>query len=171
GFYRMTANLDAELPLPPVPEGVTVRCLKAGEEEELVKAVNAGFGWERLKMGSIQFWKTENPPFDESWVQVAVADNKIVSAVVARPDTHYNEFFNKRRAHLGPATTLPEYRRKNLATILTIEAMNFLFRKGFTSVALGVAEQNIASFTLLKKIGFEVRHHWKILSKNLTKNC
>jgi ribosomal protein S18 acetylase RimI-like enzyme len=167
GMYRMTAKLDREVPLPPVPEGISLRSLQPHKEGEFVKTVNAGFGWERVRMGNIQFWKTQNPPFDETWIHVAEANDRIVSVVVARPDTGYNTFFKANRAHLGPATTLPEHRRKNLATILTVRAMNFLFEKGFNSAALGASEQNTASVTLLKKLGFEIRHHWRILHKNL----
>ena len=167
GMYRMTAKLNGEVPLLPVPEGVIVRNLGADEEEEFVKTVNTGFGWERVRMGNILFWKTENQPFDETWIHVAEVDGGIVSVVVARPDTNFNRFFSANRAHLGPATTLPEHRRRNLATNLTVRAMNFLYGKGFDSAALGAAEQNTASVTLLKRLGFEIKHHWKILHKNL----
>jgi ribosomal protein S18 acetylase RimI-like enzyme len=167
GMHRMTAKLERKLPLPPVPEGIIVRSLKPHEEEEFVETVKTGFGWERVRMGNISFWKTENPPFDEDWIHVAEADGRIVSVVVARPDTNYNDFFNANRAHLGPATTLPEHRRRNLATILTVGAMNSLFEKGYDSAVLGAAEQNTASITLLKKLGFEIKHHWKIMHKSL----
>jgi RimJ/RimL family protein N-acetyltransferase len=45
--------------------------------------------------------------------------------------------------------------------------MNFLFEKGMNSAALYTSEQNVASVTLLQKIGFKIGHHWKFMRKNL----
>jgi ribosomal protein S18 acetylase RimI-like enzyme len=162
----MTARLECLRPLPRVPEDVTLRSLSLTEEKELVGAVNAGFGWERLKVGIIQTWKTENPPFSEEWVHVAEFKDKIVSIVASRPDTRYNESFNGERGYLGPATTLAEFRGRNIASALTMRAMNLLFEKGMTSVALYTEERNIPSAELLRKLNFEIGHHWKFMRKN-----
>ncbi len=167
GMHHMFAKLDAVKPLPKVPENTILRSLKPDEEEEFVRGINAGFGWERLKMGSIERWKTENPPFTEEWIHVAEVDNKIVSVVVAKPDTHYNGFFKGNRGYLGPAATLAEYRSKNLASALTVCAMNYLFEKGMDSVALYTSEQNNPSVTLLQKLGFGIVHQWKFMKKHL----
>ncbi len=167
GLYHMTARLHAIKPAPEVPERIIIRNLKADEEKELIQAVNAGFGSERLKTGCIEKWEAENPPFDENWVQIAEAEGKIVSAVVAKPDTYYNESFKGRRGYLGPAATLQSYRGRNLASALTRRAMNFLFGKGMDCVALYTSEQNVASVTLLTRLGFEIGHHWKFMRKIL----
>jgi ribosomal protein S18 acetylase RimI-like enzyme len=169
GFYHMVARLDDVKPLPPVPEGTIIRSLKPEEEKALVETVNKGYGWERLREGFIAQWKAEHPPFDESWIHVAEIDGKIVSAVASRPDTEYNKFYKAKRGYLGPAVTLPEYRGRNLASALTRRAMNFLYERGMDSVALHTAEQNTPSVTLLKKLGFEVKHVWKFMHKNLVK--
>jgi ribosomal protein S18 acetylase RimI-like enzyme len=169
GFYHMVARLDGIKPLPQIPEGTIIRSLKPEEEKALVETVNNGYGWERLREGFIAQWKAEHPPFDESWIHVAEIDGKIVSAVASRPDTEYNKFYNAKRGYLGPAVTLPEYRGRNLASALTCRAMNFLYEEGMDSVALHTAEQNTPSVTLLKKLGFEVKHVWKFMHKNLVK--
>jgi ribosomal protein S18 acetylase RimI-like enzyme len=171
GLYHMVARLDEVKPLPRVPHGTIIRGLKAEEEEEFVEAVNAGFGSERLKLGAIQKWKSECPPFNEEWICVAEIDNKIVSVVVSRPDAEHNEFFGHRRGYLGPAATLPEHRGKNLASALTRRAMNLLFENGMDSVGLYTSEQNVPSVNLLRKLGFEVGHHWKFMRKNLRRQC
>ncbi|MGC8998469.1 MAG: GNAT family N-acetyltransferase [Candidatus Bathyarchaeia archaeon] len=168
-FYHMVARLDGVKPLPPVPEGTIIRSLKPEEEKALVETVNKGYGWERLREGFIAEWKAEHPPFDESWIHIAEIGGKIVSAVASRPDTEYNKFYKAKRGYLGPAVTLPEYRGRNLASALTRRAMNFLYEKGMDSVALHTAEQNTPSVTLLKKLGFEVRHVWRFMHKNLVK--
>jgi len=171
GLYSMIARLDCLKPTPKFPENMIIRSLKPEEEKEFVETVNAGFGWERLKVGIIQKWKSDCPPFSEEWIHIAELNNKIVSAVASRPDIEYNEFFNSKRGYLGPAATLLEHRSKHLASVLTCRAMNFLFEKGMNSVALYTSEQNIPSLTLLRKLGFKVGHHWKFMRKNLRQKC
>ena len=171
GLYHMVARLDGLKPLPKVPEGVIVRSLKPEEEKEFVEAVNVGFGWERLKLDVIQKWRSECPSFNEEWIHVAELDGKIVSVVVSRSDVKYNKLFGGKRGYFGPAATLAEYRGKNLASALTRRAMNFLFEKGMDSVALYTTEQNVPSVSLLRKLDFEMGHHWKFMRKNLSQRC
>lgn len=168
GLYHMVARLDGSKPPPKVSEDVTIRGLKPKEEKEFVEAVNAGFGWERLKLGVIQKWKSECPSFNEEWIHVAELDNKIVSIVASRLDVKYNKFLSGKRGYLGPAVTLPEHRGKNLASALTRRAMNFLFENGMDSVASYTTEQNIPSVTLLRKLCFKTSHYWKFMRKSLS---
>jgi len=167
GLCHMLARLDGLKPLPKVPEGIVLRSLRPNEENELVEAVNAGFGWERIKHGVIQKWKSEYPSFNEEWIHIAESNGKIVSVVVSKLDVEYNQFFKGKRGYLGPATTLPEYRGKNLASALTCKAMNFLYEKGMDCVALYTSEQNIPSMTLLSRLGFVVGHNWKFMRKKI----
>jgi ribosomal protein S18 acetylase RimI-like enzyme len=169
GLYHMVAPLDSLKTVPKVSEDVVLRSLRMNEEKEFVEAVNAGFGSERVTIRDIERWKTESPPFNEEWVQVAEINGKIISVVVAKPDTFYNTSFKKNRGYLGPATTLPEHRGKSLASALTLRAMNLLFEKGMDSVALYTAEQNLPSVALLKRIGFDIGHHWQFMRKTLPK--
>jgi predicted N-acetyltransferase YhbS len=129
GYQRMSAKLDSLRPIPEVPAGIKLRNLRPDEEEALVSVVNAGFGWQRLELGDLETWKSEDPPFDEEWVQVAEAGERIVSTVVAKPDTDYNKYTHLRMAYLGPAATLPEFRNKHLGSALTARAMNFCLKK------------------------------------------
>jgi ribosomal protein S18 acetylase RimI-like enzyme len=168
GLYHMIAKPDSVKTIPKVPEDIIIRSLKPQEEKELVEAINAGFGWERIKLGAIQKWKSESPLFNEEWIHVAEVNNKIVSVVVSRPDVEYNEFFSGKRGYLGPAATLPEHRSKNLASALTVRAMNFLHEKEMNSVALYTSEQNIPSIKLLQKLGFKIGHHWKFMRKTFS---
>jgi ribosomal protein S18 acetylase RimI-like enzyme len=167
GFQRMSAKLDGLKPIPELAEGIRLRSLRPDEEEKLVAVVNAGFGWQRLELGVLETWKTEDPPFSEDWVQVAETGERLVSAVVAKPDTNYMKYLHLRRGYLGPAATLPEFRNRHLASALTARAMNFLFEKGIDSVSLGTSEENISSITLLRSVGFQVDVVRKILRKEL----
>jgi len=167
GWLRMSARLDRLKPIPRIAEGIKLRSLRVGEEGKLVEAMNTGFGWRRLELGAVESWKFEDPPFSEDWVQVAETGERIVSAVVAKPDTDYNKYLHLKRGYLGPATTLPEFRNKHLASALTAQAMNFLFEKGMNSVRLGTSEENISSITLLRMLGFQVDIVRKIMRKKL----
>jgi ribosomal protein S18 acetylase RimI-like enzyme len=167
GFQEMSAKLDGLRPVPEVAEGIRLRNLTANEEEELIATINDGFGWQRLGAGALDAWKSNDPPFNENWVQVAEADGRIVSAVVARPDTEYVKYLCLKRGHLGPAATLPEFRSKHLASALTAKAMNFLYEKGMDSVRLGTSEQNVSSIALLRNLGFQVDIVRKTLRKEL----
>ena len=171
GLCHMIAKLDGSKPLPKVPEGTIISSLKTEEEKDFVEAVNAGFNHERLKQSVVQRWKSECPPFSEEWIHIAKLDSKIVSVVVSRPDTKHNEFFGGNRGYLGPAATLSQHRGKNLASALTCRAMNALFEKGMNSVALYTSEQNVPSVTLLRRLGFEIRHCWKFMHKNVSQRC
>jgi len=142
GFQRMSTKLEGLKPIPKVVEGIKLRSLRLNEEKEFVAAINAGFGWQRLELGDLENWKKEDPPFNEDWVQVAEFNHKIVSAVVARPDTAYNRHLHLNRGYLGPASTLTEFRNKHLASALTARAINSLFENGMTMVRLGTSEQN-----------------------------
>jgi ribosomal protein S18 acetylase RimI-like enzyme len=167
GFQRMTAELRGPTRVPEVDEDIRLRTLKPGEEAAFVEAVNAGFGWERLEIGDLERWKAEDPPFDEKWVQVAEAKGKIVSVVVAKPDTDCNKYLHRRMGYMGPATTLPEFRNKHLASALTARAMNLLFEKDMNTVRLGTSEKNVSSIALLRSLGFHVENVRKILRKKL----
>ena len=167
GWLRMSAKLDHLKEIPRVAEDTKLRSLKLSEEEKLVEVMNTGFGWRRLEPGALEGWRVGDPPFSEDWVQVAEAGGRIVSAVVARPDTEYNKYLHLKRGALGPAATLPEFRSRHLGSALTAQAMNLLFEKGMGSARLGTSELNIPSQALLRSLGFQVDNVRKILRKNL----
>lgn len=167
GWLRLSARLDGLKPIPRVGEGVVLRSLRVGEEGGFAAVVNAGFGFDRIEVCDLVVWKVENPPFDEGWVQVAEFEGKLVSVVVAKPDTDYNRYLHLRRGYLGPAATVKEYRNMHLASALTARAMNFLLEKGFDSVRLGTSEQNVSSNALLHNLGFQVDSVRKVLRKEL----
>jgi ribosomal protein S18 acetylase RimI-like enzyme len=167
GFERMSARLNGLIPIPKIGSDVILRSLRNNEEKEFVEAVNTGFGWQRLELGDMEIWKSEDPPFNEEWVQVAEIKGKIVSVVVAKPDSDAIKYIHLNRGYLGPAATLPEFRNRHLASALTARSMNFLFEKGMDSVRLGTSEQNVSSNALLGSLGFRVESVRKTMRKKL----
>lgn len=169
GFQRMRARLDGLRPIPKVADDTELRSLRTDEEDLFIETVNKGFGWKRVERGDIDKWKLEDPPFTEEWVQVAEVEGKIVSVVVAKPDTEAIKYLHLGRGYLGPAATLPEFRNRHFASALTARAMNFLFSNGMDSVMLGTSEENASSIALLRNLGFhmdDVRR--KTMRKKLT---
>jgi ribosomal protein S18 acetylase RimI-like enzyme len=167
GFERMSTRLNGLIPIPKIGSDVILRSLRNNEEKEFVEAVNTGFGWQRLELGDMEIWKSEDPPFNEEWVQVAEIKGKIVSVVVAKPDSDAIKYIHLNRGYLGPAATLPEFRNRHLASALTARSMNFLFEKGMDSVRLGTSEQNVSSNALLGSLGFRVESVRKTMRKKL----
>jgi ribosomal protein S18 acetylase RimI-like enzyme len=170
GYQRMSAKLDGSKQIPQIHPGIKLRSLRPGEEQELISVINSGFGWQRLELKDLETWKSQDPPFNEEWVQVAQADERIVSAVVAKPDTDYNKYTHLNVGYLGPAATLQEFRNKHIGSALTARSMNFLFAKGMTSARLGTSEKNVSSIALLQSLGFQVDNVRKILRKKLKNN-
>ncbi|MEA2089423.1 MAG: GNAT family N-acetyltransferase [Thermoproteota archaeon] len=167
GLYHMIAKLKRPQPIPPVPEGVTLRSLAKDEEKALVEVVNASFERERIQLGVLQKWKSRDPLFNEEWVHVAELNKQIISVVVSRRALEYNQYYGGKRGYLGPAATLPVHRCKGLAKALTCRAMNYLLRKGMESVSLYTSERNLPSVALLKSLSFKTKCNWKFLRKNL----
>ncbi|HML03350.1 MAG TPA: GNAT family N-acetyltransferase [Candidatus Bathyarchaeia archaeon] len=167
GWLRMSAKLDHLKEIAKVAVDTKLRSLKLSEEEKLVEVMNSSFGWRRLELGALENWRVEDPSFTEDWVQVAKVDGRIVSAVVARPDTESNKYLHLKRGALDPAATLPEFRSRHLASALTAQAMNLLFEKGMESVRHGTSELNIPSQTLLRSLGSHVDNVRKIPRKKL----
>jgi len=168
GLYQMTAKLESVRAIPKVSEGIVIRSMVPGEEMRVVEMVNAVFARERLKSDFVEKGKSEFPPFDEKWVHLAEFMGRVLAVVVSWPAANHNSCVGARRGYLGPAATVPEYRGKKLASVLTVRAMNFLFSKGMTEVVLHTSELNVPSVALLRNLGFEVGHHWRFMRKNLS---
>jgi ribosomal protein S18 acetylase RimI-like enzyme len=166
-WCHMVAALKGLEPIPPYRGGATLRSLGPGEEVELIDMTNRAFGFKRLSKGCIQRWKDRYLGFSQEWVQVAEVGGRIVSVVVATPDSEFNEDFGARRGLLGPAATLPEYKGMGLATSLTRRAMNLLFQKGMDSVNLYTSETNAPSLKLLQRLGFQIKSRRVRLVKQL----
>jgi len=118
-------------------------------------------------------WRTTIKMEEESLIASAICEKVLFrgfidrdARAVAKPDVGYNRFFNAQRGYLGPAATLREHQGRNLASALTVRAMNSLFEQGMDSVCLYTIETNVPAITLLRKIGFEIGHNWKFIHKH-----
>jgi ribosomal protein S18 acetylase RimI-like enzyme len=165
-LYQMVAELDLPRPVL-VPQGYLLRGLKPNEEEELIEVVNTAYEGERLRPGALARWHSEDPAFSAAWVQVAEFEGRLVAAVVARSDHDFNQHYHAKRGYLGPAATLPEHRGKGLGKALTARALNFLREQGLERTSLYTWSGNVAALRVLKSLGFQVSHEWRILTKSI----
>ncbi|MCL6642089.1 MAG: GNAT family N-acetyltransferase [Candidatus Bipolaricaulota bacterium] len=165
-LYHMVAELDQPRAVP-VPQGYLLRGLKPTEEEELIEVVNAAYEGERLRLGALARWHSEDPAFSAAWVQMAEHKNRLVAAVVARSDRDFNQHYHAKRGYLGPAATLPAHQGKGLGKALTAQALNFLREHGLERASLYTWSGNVAALKVLKSLGFRVSHEWQILTKSI----
>ena len=165
-LYQMIAELDQPRPIPLVPPGYSLRCLRPDEEEALIQVVNTAYRGERLQPGVLARWEEEDPAFSEEWVQVAECENKLVAAVIARSDREFNLHYHARRGYLGPAATLPDHRGRGLNRTLTARAMDLLGEKGMKTASLYTWEGNAAALAVLRSLGFQVGHQWRLLTRS-----
>jgi len=166
-LYQMMIELDRPRPIPPVPEGYLLRSLRPDEEEALIRVVNTAYGGERLRPGALARWQAEDPAFSPEWVQVAEHEGRLVAAVVARTDREFNLHYGAKRAHLGPAATLPEHRGKGLNKALTVQALELLRAQGLERACLYTWSGNQVALKVLRGLGFQVSHSWQLLTKHI----
>ncbi len=167
GVYHLTIPLSGQRTVSPPRCGATIRSLRRGEEDAFIDFMNRSFGFKRLDMDEVRSW-WEVPGFSEEWIQVAELDGRLVSATVCMLDQEYFRHFSRRRGYLGPAATLPEYRKMGLTSALTVRALNFLAKQGMESAAMYIIEGNSASLGLALKLGFRVAKHWVHMNKDFS---
>ena len=167
-LYQMIAELDRPWLVPPVPQGYLLRGLRPDEDQALIQVVNTAYEGERLRPGALARWREEDPAFDTELVQVAEHEGELVAAVVARADREFNEHYHARRGYLGPAATLPDHRGKGLSKALTARAVNLLRKQGMEQACLYTWSGNRAALRVLRKLGFQVSHEWRFLTRSIT---
>jgi len=164
-LYQMMIELDRPRPIPSVPPGYLLRSLRPDEEEALIRVVNTAYQGERLRPGVLERWQEEDPAFKPEWVQVAEHQGRLVAAVVARTDREFNLHYKAKRGYMGPAATLPEHRGRGLNKALTVRALELLRAQGLERACLYTWSGNAAALRVLRSLGFQVGHEWKILEK------
>jgi len=164
-LYQMIIELSGHWTSPQVPSGYLLRSLRPDEEEALIRVVNTAYQGERLRPGVLERWQEEDPAFKPEWVQVAEHQGRLVAAVVARTDREFNLHYKAKRGYMGPAATLPEHRGRGLNKALTVRALDLLREQGLERACLYTWSGNAAALRVLRSLGFQVGHEWKILEK------
>ncbi len=164
--FLMRADLTAEPAAPALPEGYTVSSWEGVDPEELRAAHNVAFvghpGWSPW---SAQMWS--------QWVSGSRAHRPGLSVLLRDPGgriaayVQTNEWdavaqqTGRRETYVVKVGTLPEHRRRGLASALLLEAMRRHREDGVAAVGLDVDSENpTGALGVYEAVGFEVQRRW-----------
>lgn len=143
-WWAVTRWREMAVPVPPVvvPEGYTVRSIRAGNMDDLQRLANvigAGFGREIPVEMLIYF--EQSPSYNADLILVIEApDGSFAShcGVTYNPETGFGQF--------EPVCTHPDHRRKGLARAVMTEGLHRLVRLGAERAAVGTGGTNTSNF-------------------------
>ena len=152
--WRSTCR--AILPSPAEPEGVVIRPMREGEEEQVYEVHEQSFedAWmhTREPFEQWQHWFVKTPSFDPSLWFVAEADGEIIGVAICR--------VRETEAELGWVSilgVLRSHRRRGIGEALLRHVFAEFARRGFERVGLGVdAESPTGAVALYERAGMHV---------------
>jgi mycothiol synthase len=172
-YFGMVIDMDGPPPEPILPEGITIRHFRRDEEaRSLVHALRDAFEdhWGYVEQpfeDEYATWLTamdEDPAFDETLWFVAVADDEIVGLTqcydicAEGPQVGAVEVLGVRRT----------WRRRGIALALLYRSFGELYRRGKTTVVLGVDAQSLTgALRLYEKAGMRVQYRIDRYEKEL----
>jgi mycothiol synthase len=172
-FFEMVIEMDAPPPVPNVPDGIVIRpFVRETEDRVLVHAIRDAFKdhWGHVESPFEEdyaewvSWMDDDPSFDQSLWFVAVEDSEIVGCSICYdvtgegPDVGAVETLGVRRP----------WRRRGIALALLLHSFGELYRRGRTTVTLGVDAQSLTgALHLYEKAGMRVRYQYDWYEKEL----
>ena len=170
--YHMRIELTEAPPAPVWPEGIALRPFVPGQDDEAVAIVDRdafrdhwGFTERPLEadVQMLQHWM-KSPTFDPALWLLAVDGDRIagISLNQAEADEDPN------MGWVGSLGVLREYRHKGLATALLHHSFGEFYRRGKTSVGLGVDAYNLTgALRLYERVGMRVHRKYNTYEKEL----
>lgn len=164
--FLMRADLTAEPAAPVLPEGYTVSSWEGVDPEELRAAHNVAFvghpGWSPW---SAQMWaqwvsgsRAHRPGLS---VLLRDAGGRIAAYVQTNEWDAVAAQTGRRETYVVKVGTLPEHRRRGLASALLLEAMRRHRDDGVAAVGLDVDSENpTGALGVYEAVGFEVQRRW-----------
>jgi ribosomal protein S18 acetylase RimI-like enzyme len=154
--FRMEIELGGVSSDPEPPEGIEIRTMREGEEEQVYEAHEQSFedAWmhTREPFAQWQHWFVKDPSFDPSLWFVAEADGEIVGVSICRarenePGLGWVRILGVLRSH----------RRRGIGEALLRHTFAEFKRRGFERVGLGVdAESPTGAVALYERAGMHV---------------
>lgn len=159
--YFMGVRFSGRPPAPDVPDGVTIRLYRAGEEERAVHAVVMDAfsdGWDFTGQPFEEFlhWATALNSDPTLW-WVAEDGDALVAACVCRPTAHGDET----RGWVDTLGVRKPWRGRGLGRALLLTAFREFHRRGQTGAALSVDTENVTgAVRLYESVGMQpARRH------------
>lgn len=157
-FYRMAIEFDAPPPEPQLPEGITIRSFRLGEEDRAVyeayeeaQADEWGHEWLPFDKWRYYFIEVEEDFDPEAWF-LAVEGETIVGYALCRwdragePDRSTVRYLAVRRP----------WRKRGVATALLCAAMHAFKAEGLQHAMLGVDTENLSgALRVYERVGFK----------------
>jgi mycothiol synthase len=167
--YRMMIELDADVSTPAVPDDVSVRCFRRGEERTVYDVHQETFedvwGYVPLPYDEWEHWLLHSDRFDPELWFVAETAAGAETAGIALCSAHETE------PGLGWISVLGvrrPWRRRGLGRRLLLHAFMEFRRRGFTRVGLGVdATSETGANRLYERAGMHVVDRFDTYEKPL----
>ena len=171
-FFEMEIALDGPFEALPIPEGVTVRTMRADEDvDELTAAVTEAFrdhfGFiERPMEARIEQWRhwRTSDAWDDDLVWLAEVDGDIVGMNVSLRTNGARED----QGYVATLGVLPAHRGRGLARSLLTTSFAEYARRGMSSVSLHVDADSLTGATrLYRGVGMheaqtEIDYEWEV---------
>lgn len=170
--YQMLIEMDAPVPDPVFPEGITLRAYETEADAELMyRAVqdsfrdHFGFVEEPLEEGLKRFkhfWLKEG--FDPTLLFIAMDGNEVAGINLCRP----HSFDDPEMGWVGTLGVLRAWRKRGLGLALLRHSFNEFYRRGKRKVGLGVDAQNLTgALRLYENAGMHVHQAFDMYEKEL----
>ncbi|WP_269811100.1 mycothiol synthase [Kineosporia rhizophila] len=150
-LLQLRRPMGDELPAPVLPEGVTLRTFRPGEDDEAWLRVNArAFSWHpeqgRMTQADLDARKAE-PWFDPAGFFVAEADGRMIGF-------HWTKVHPEGEGEVYAVGVDPDRHGGGLGTALTLAGLRHLAGLGLETVLLYVEADNAAALKVYHRLGF-----------------
>lgn len=170
--YQMLIEMEAPVPDPVFPEGITLRTYEAEADAEVMyRAVqdtfrdHFGFVEEPLEEGLKRFkhfWLAEG--FDPTLFFIAMDGKEVAGINLCRP----HSFDDAEMGWVGTLGVLRPWRKRGLGLALLRHSFNEFYRRGKRKVGLGVDAENLTgALRLYENAGMHVHQAFDMYEKEL----
>jgi mycothiol synthase len=171
-LYHMLIEMNAPVPEPEFPEGITLRTYNPETDAEAVyraeqDAFHDHFGYvERPFEQGLEKWKhnREHGGYDPALFFIAMDGDEIAGINLCR--TH--SFYDEDRGWVSSLGVRRPWRKRGLGLALLHHSFNEFYRRGKRKVGLGVDAQNLTgALRLYEKAGMHVDQAYDTYEKEL----
>jgi mycothiol synthase len=159
-FFEMRRPLELPIPDAPLPPGLEIRPVTAGQHRAIWDADVEAFRdhWEAAVRTEEDFvGMFEHPEVDTTLWQVAWDGDDVAGSVLNWIIAEENARLGIRRGWLEHVSVRQPWRRQGLAAALIAESLRVLRDRGMTEAALGVdAENPTGALQLYERLGFSL---------------
>jgi ribosomal protein S18 acetylase RimI-like enzyme len=151
--------MPAAVPTPVgrLPEDLRVRPMRAGEDQDVVDALNRNWTgtWNFVEIPLEMLQEDLDGQREGMLLAVDATDRIVATCHAVYEPTEQNPDGNP-RAWISNLTVDPGYRQRGVARAMLAAGIAHLRARGASSITLGVDANNPAPFRLYQSVGFEV---------------